>query len=212
MPHLAPLLVTAALALSACASPVVSLAPPARTASAGDYADIYERWTRAGRTISKVEFDTTLMVSATLRSPEFQDAYCARHIKLYDLRGAEADALREAETRRGAETLTFAVQALGHSYGWTDLTTTRSLWRVYLSDDSGRMVSPTAVESPRSHKLTEATALFDHPLAGPYARTFQLVFPRLGADGQPLLSPTARRLTLTFTGPGGRIDLHWTLR
>lgn len=209
MPSRLPLV--CALLLGACAPPILSLAPPERAASASDYPEIYDRWTRVGRAISKTEFDTTLVVSATLRSPEFQGAYCARHCQAYALQGAEAEALHAAEKKRAEETFTFAVQAQGHSYGWTDLAATRSLWRVYLADDSGRVIIPTSIELIRPQKLAEA-ALFNHPMSSPFARAFQITFPRLQADGQPTLSPTTKRLTLTFSGPGGRIDLHWTLR
>lgn len=198
------------VALAAC-TPAVSMAPPTRHAAPGDYPAIYDRWTRVGRALSKVEFDTNLIVSATLRGPEFQDAYSARYLALYNLSGDEATAFRAAEEARPQSDYHFAVQVQGHSYGWADLTATKSLWRVSLSDDSGKVLVPSNIELVRNRQQVEQ-ALFEHPLRGPYVRSFHLTFPRVGADGQPLFPGDPRRLTLTFAGPGGRVDLHWTLR
>ena len=60
------------LCLSACvtSNTIVSLGPPAPPPTAKEYVDVLKRWTRHGDLRS--DFDATIIVDATFRSPEFR--------------------------------------------------------------------------------------------------------------------------------------------
>src|SRR5205085_11119234 len=57
-----------------CSAPIVSLQPPAQAPTAKAYDRIPEPFTRLGRAISRDELDTVLLVQATLRAEEFEQA------------------------------------------------------------------------------------------------------------------------------------------
>jgi hypothetical protein len=204
-------LALAILTLSACAPGPISVRPPSVPPTARDYAGVYERWTRVGRVLSFKDMDTSLLVAATLRGPEFQQAYAARYVAIYRLEGTPDKDRFLADQRSITDAgVAFIVRTAGHNWKWADLASQKSYWRMALVDQAGGEVAPIRIEPvPVSREPIEGE-LLGGPLTGPLARFYHVTFPAQREGGQPLLRP-GHHLTLRLSGPQGRTDLSWTL-
>ncbi|MCS6912728.1 MAG: hypothetical protein RMK29_18030 [Myxococcales bacterium] len=200
------------LCLGACAPPVVSLRPPPVAPSARDYDRICARWTRIGRVHAWQEMDTALLVAATLRSPEFQQAYAARYLSVYGIADpAEKERFLAEEQRLSSQGLRFLIRTAGHNHRWTDLDPHKGYWRIRLLSDDGPEVAPAQLEQARAQQGLEME-LYRGELATPFARSFHVTFPAVHPDGRPVVSPAARRLVLRVAGPLGKTELVWMLK
>jgi hypothetical protein len=199
----------AACLLIGCATTpiVVSLGEPTRPATANDYISILKRWSRHGNL--RYDFDAALDVDATLRSPEFRDAYAAKYIQLY-LIGEENRAHTRGEIMAdGADSYEFHVETATHDYALNDLTSAKTVWRVTLVDDQGHEVQPTRVTGQKERRALDESF---YPYVSTFSRGWTLRFPRTRADGTPLVGSDTKALTLRFAGPQGSVDLVWVLK
>ena len=199
------------LALAGCGggTPTVSLKPPAKHLRADDYDGQLSRWTRNEKIINLVRLDTPLRVHATLFSPEFVDAYVARHEDLFKISGRERDAMLRGYAQAFKEYFTLVVFAATTDRKWNDLHKKDSVWRVALVNDMRQQVAPIMVK--RHLTITETTRVL-FPQVEPFYQMYTLRFPRLQEDGRPLVSAGTRSLTLRFAGPLGKTELVWRLR
>jgi hypothetical protein len=205
-----------ALVLAGCAAGPVSLAPPPRPLTAKDYHRTFERWTREGRIIYWKDYDTVLVVDATLRSAEFQSAYAARYIDLYQIDNPrEIAQVQDQAMQRTRDGISFLLQSTGHGYNGTDFSPSRGLWRLVLLDDTGTETPPTEISllrTPKDVATERYTSDLRTLMTGPMARLWSVTFPNRRADGQPLLRPDLRRLVLRIAGPQGKTDMTWDLQ
>jgi hypothetical protein len=199
------------LALAGCGggTPTVSLKPPAKHLRADDYDGQLGRWTRNEKIINLVRLDTPLRVHATLFSPEFVDAYVAKHEDLFKISGRERDKMLRGYAEAFKEYFTFVVFAATTDRKWNDLHKKDSVWRVALVNDMRQQVAPIMVK--RHLNITETTRVL-FPQVEPFYQMYTLRFPRLQEDGRPLVSTGTRSLTLRFAGPLGKTELVWRLR
>lgn len=200
-----------ALALAGCggSAPIVSLNPPAKRLRADDYVEQLQRWTRNQKIINLTRLDTPLRVHATFFSPEFVNAYVARHEELFKIPGRERDAMLNGYALAFKEHFTFVVFAATTDRKWNDLHKKDSIWRVALVNDMRQQVAPTDVK--RQLTITETTRVL-FPQVEPFYLMYTLRFPRLQEDGRPLVGASTRSLTLRFAGPLGKTELVWRLR
>jgi hypothetical protein len=198
-----------ALLLCGCAgAPVkVSLGEPSPPPTAKDYVDQLKRWTRHAHLRS--DFDQALDVDATLRSPEFREAYAAKYIELYRIGDENKARIRGEILSDGADTYEFHVETATHDYGLNDLTSAKTIWRVSLIDDQGHEVTPKQVVGLRERRALDAEF---YPYTGVFSRGWTLRFPRARGDGTPLVGADTKALTLRFAGPQGSVDLVWVLQ
>jgi hypothetical protein len=209
----APCLLPACLCALGCAEPALRLRPAAPP-TARAYGSVYERWTRVGRVHSWKELDTMLVLHATLRSEEYQQAYLARRAELYRMASeAERRRLQDEEAERDRAGVRFLVQSMGHNYTWADLVPGRGFWQLRLipDDDDGAAVAPIAIEQVKSTQALE-TEIYrtDTPsVPTPFVRTFHVTFPKASAAGKEILGSQTRKLTLRVAGPQGKTDLTW---
>lgn len=214
MNQAAPCILLACLCAAGCAEPAVRLRPAAPP-TARSYVSVYERWTRVGRVHSWKEMDTMLVLHATLRSQEYQQAYLARRAELYRVAGEEErKRLADEEAKRDQGGVRFLLQSIGHSYTWADLTPGRGFWQLRLipDDDDGAAVAPLTIEQVKSAQALETEVYrTDTPsVPTPFVRTFHVTFPKASAAGKEILGGQTRKLTLRVAGPQGRTDLTWT--
>src|SRR5262249_46371424 len=124
-----------------CASPRLRLDAPAEPAGT-TFQNAYYRWTREGTVVSIREFDTNLIVSATLRSKAFQRAYTDRYLKIYRINDpTEKARIEQVEMALPDNGLNFWVRTSSHQPSLNDLTPARGRWRVALlvpSDQAGQ--------------------------------------------------------------------------
>lgn len=203
------------LGLGSCAEPTLSLRPASPAPSVRAYPGILDRWTRIARVHSWGEMDTSLILAATLRGPEFQQAFAARYLSAYGIDdAAERRRIAAEEQARAESGVNFLVRTTGHNWIWADIGPARGFWRMVLVTESGAEVAPTNVEPVRI-RLALENELYGGPLTGslqgPFSRSFHVTFPRVGPDGRPVLGPGTRRLILRVAGPHGKTELTWNL-
>jgi len=197
------------LLLAACASgnQIVSLAPPAPAPSAKDYVDQLKRWSRHGD--MRADFDATLIIDATLHSPEFHAAYVAKYLDVYkvtDSSRAQVTATLQADLTEG---WVFHLETQAHTYEMNELGSKRTIWRTTLMDDRGREVAVQAViADPRRPEFLQTF----YPYTTVFSRSWRVTFPKKLADGSDLVGPDTKSLTLRVAGPPGLIDLIWRFR
>ena len=92
---------------------------------------------------------------------------------------------------------------------WNDITSTRSLWTITFSDESGHSVE--AIERASLDAKPAELALYFGEV-GPFTRTYRVRFPLAFADGTPLLGPGTRLAVVRFAGPLGVAKLVWRQR
>jgi hypothetical protein len=202
-------LAAAALLLCGCAGapPRVSLAEPSPAPTAKDYVAQLKRWTRHAQI--RDDFDDALEVDATLRSPEFREAYAAKYIELYRIPSDTQPRVRGEILADGADTYEFHVETSMHNYDLNDLTSAKTIWRLSLLDDQQHEVTPSSVVATKQR--AELDMEF-YPYATIFSRGWTLRFPRARPDGTPLVGSETRALTLRFAGPQGSVDLVWVLK
>jgi hypothetical protein len=185
----------------------VSLAPVADAPPASAYVDQIKKWTRHGHVFS--DFDETLTVDATLHSPEFRAAYVERWISVYKIAPEDAARLRADWNKEIADMWELHVESSGHDFNVNNFTANKTPWRLVLTTDAGRDLTPSEVQSSKMRREVEVDL---YPYATLFSRGWRVRFPRKLADGTPLLTADTRSLTFRISGPAGSTDLTWTLR
>jgi hypothetical protein len=193
------------IALSACSTPKVSMAPGPREYVADDYQLVLQRWTREEHLIQLSELDDLLTVSATYESWDFRWAYVVRYSQDYRLTTAQRRDLLDrtlAETKQDHE---FYVALYGTKWRWSDLTKPESSWIVRLIDEKGNETAPSKLVKVKPGPLE--TRYF--PYTTPWRQAFRISFPATSEDGRPTIAPDAKWFGLRFAGPQGNEELHW---
>ncbi len=204
------LLLPTAAPLTGCTPPVVSLksdAEPPKTS----FSSTMTRWTREGRVLGIRDFDTMLLVSATLRSRAFQHAYVDRYLDLYRIGDPKEKERITLEEMGIAESgLSFWVRTGSHVDRWNDLLQPHELWRIMLVDEQGVETLPDNVVLVNKRQTVE-TALFDYQ-PNTQLKVWQIHFPPQRSDGQPLWGEQTKKIILRFAGAPGHTDLVWALQ
>lgn len=202
------------LALSApqggCAPPVLSLSSTADPTGTS-YGKSLDRWSRHGRIISQTEFDTQLVVSATLRAPAFQRAYIDKYLRTYAIvdtwEKARVEKEQAEQTQHG---LSLFLLTKTHSASWNDLRLPAGKWRLSLLDGEGREVQADRVDTLSTRQAVEQTLLGEPTDA--FTKLWSVHFPSNASDGQPFPAPSTRKISLRVAGPLGQTELLWLLQ
>ena len=205
----APMRRTLALLLlvTACAgtSPAVNLSST-WPAAPSDYAAAHLRWTR--KSVIHNGLDHVMSVAATALSADFRAAYVAERARRLDMSQAEQNDMISSEKAVDGETVEFEVLFATNRSDWNDLGKyPRSMWRVALIGDDGRVVLPTKI-LPDKRVRGEISEWF--PDLGPFYKPYVVTFPRLAADGKPILGDGSKRMTLEIACAMGRTELVWS--
>jgi hypothetical protein len=202
----ARLLTVFALALPACAPPVLTMEPGSRNFTADDYEDVYGRWTSTARPFDFGRLATVLNLTGTFESREFRWAYVVRYGRDFGLTTEARNALLAESLADAAQHHRFLVTLGGSQPRDLNLTDESGAWRVLLIDDRGRQSRPIEIEHVRRPTPAEKRYF---PSISTQRQVFRLVFPVLHEDGYPTLPPEARFAILRFTGSEGQVDLKW---
>ncbi len=163
------------------------------------YGRVYAKWTRETDNFSVGALTNALMVSATLESVEFREAYhrlLARDLGLpVDEAAAEFAKAREACKSE----VSFVVTLTGRRFREANLAGRQSAWNLWLVVGEGlyRPVSLVRYRKPNPQQQK----MF--PSISRLREAFRVVFERPPELGEE--TP----LRLRFTGPYGRTDLLW---
>ncbi len=171
-----------------------------------DYDGALARWTRKG--VIHNGLDHVLTVSATALSADFRAAYVAERARRLDMPEGERTALAASEKTAGSDVIEFEVLIATNRNDWNDLGKyPRSMWRIALVGDDGREVLPTKIVADKRVRA-EVEQWF--PDLGPFYKPYVVTFPRVAADGQPILGGSSKRMTLELASALGRTRLVWS--
>lgn len=197
------------LALLGCGGASAVPLTAAWPTAASDYDSAYSRWTRRGRDYH--ELLQTIAISVTLQGAEFQAAYVHERARRLGLPAAQEAELAAAAQVAGEEVWEIELLMATAKPEWNDLRKWQkkdSMWRLALVGDDGREVEPLSVrEDKRRREDVEAyfgdLEAFYHP--------YIVKFPKLAADGQPLLGAGAgpKKLTFKVGSSVGKVELDW---
>jgi hypothetical protein len=169
------------------------------------YEAAHDRWTRHGS--HSADMMQVIDAFATLASPEFRLAYVTERARRTGLPPADADALVAAERAAADDSWEVELVVATGKAAWNDFhKPARSMWRVALAGDDGREVVP---ESVREDKRPRAAIAEYFPDLGPFHRAYIVRFPKVGADGRPLVAGDASRLTLKIGSDLVKIEMSW---
>jgi hypothetical protein len=198
----------AVLLLCGCSysNKVVSLAPSTAPVEPKRYVELLKRWSRHGDLRS--DFDATMIVDATLFSPEFHAAYVAKYLDVYKVTPSARDAVA-ATIPLDPDTYLFHVETQTHTWEVNELKPPKAIWRLSLLDDTGREALVREVKSENTR--TEFLQVF-YPYTQLFSKPWRVVFPKTLPDGSPLVGPETKSLTLRIAGPAGAVDVTWRLK
>ena len=194
------ILIAWALAAAGCGGS----SPPA---SADDYEDVTEKWTRHGRdhadTHGELVIEQTIDVFATFKSPEWRAAYIAYLTEREDLSPAAVAELTEKSKAEAAAGYEVELLVATYDRRANDLQKgARSTWRVALVDDAGVEIVASEVKRDR-RPTSEIKAEF--PELGGFHSPYVARFPRT----VDLLRPEARKFKLKVTSTQGGVTMVW---
>jgi hypothetical protein len=173
---------------------------------AQDYLRVLHNWTRSTQLLSVEQLDNVLTVTATYESWDFRWAYVIRYADDYRLTVDQRRALLErslADTHREHQ---FYLALAAQKHKWGDLDLASPAWIIRLIDDAGSETAPKEITEVRRPGAIEQTYF---PYTNPWRRAYRISFPVQRPDGQPTLSPKAKRMGLRFAGAQGNDELIW---
>lgn len=170
------------------------------------YRDVYEEWTRAGKIYHN--FDTELVVDATIYSKVFRDALRGETARAEALPSEDVAKMQKRDEEELARSVKVFVSAYMPRREWNNLADAKSpSFRFWLVDADGRRARPERIEEI---KLKRRADILYKPQVHPWARNYTVVFPNHDENGDPLrLSGGA--VTLRVTGVQGQTDLVWKI-
>lgn len=198
----------AALAVTGCASPTVTVAEGPREYVATDYDAVLDRWTRTERLFSLPELENYLTVTATFESWDFRWAYVVRYVQDYRLTIDQRKKLLEKALDETRQRHQFFVALYGGERRYNDLTKPNSAWIVRLIDDTGNETAPQEIVAIKKPNALERQYF---PYNTVFRQAFRIRFPRAQPDGRPTISPQAKWFGLRVAGAQGNSELVWKL-
>jgi hypothetical protein len=194
-------IIVAIMMLGACSS-----APPVRLdetwpKTVPDYADTTTAWTR--RTVLRGDFQETLDLRATFKSPDWRAAHADRDALHRGLTGAARDQLLSQAQADMAGPYEFELLVTTWDRRENDLDRgTKSVWHVVLVDDDGHEIAPIEIVKDRRPVYTMRA---EFPAFGDFATAYVARFPRT----TPVLGPSVHSLRLRMSSERGGVELVW---
>lgn len=187
--------------------PPVNFGVPTDRFEARDYAEVLGRWTRHDQEVKDIGL--VIEAWATLKSPEFREAYVAEYSAVYGLPGADREALRRAQLEAAATHYEFHLVVQTTDFRWNDLEVRDSPWKVTLLDATGAELEPSLLTY--EDDLPELYEMRFYPYRTDFSRSYTVRFPKNGPEGErkPFIGPASGRLVLRIAGPLGRAEMVW---
>jgi hypothetical protein len=167
------------------------------------YLETLNHWTRDRIVYS--EFETKTRIAATLRSPEFVEAYQKEYARIYAPGTPEANQAADLQVRGSAEFLEFYFYAYVPDRDNNDFAKANSIWKIYRVDGNGQMVKPVDLR-----EITKVTPVIEQffPYVNRYHGKFYSVrFP--AANLGPTQGGKPEPIRLVFTSVLARVELEW---
>jgi hypothetical protein len=183
---------------------VLDFSADVRTYQPSDYPKIQKAWTRHTPFI-KYDIGSVFEGWATLKGPEFRQAYVAKYASVYGLAQNEQEALLKAQTQ--VEQSGYEIHLIAQSTydKWIDFDKRTSPWRISLVDGTGAEISPTSVRAENYPDIYESVFFPDRT---PFSRSFTIKFLK-PEPSEGFIGPTSGRLILRIASPIARIEFVW---
>ncbi len=196
-------LIVMALIAAGCASDMVK-PDVVYVGTRASYQRVLKNWTREGKLYR--EFDTRLLVWATLMSEDFIKAYLSEEARTRGWTQARFVRKLSEYERRYKNVIPFQIAVVTHKREWDDFYKSRSSWDIFLLTDDGSRVDPIEIHQvslePESSKI-----LF--PYISSWSSVYLVTFPAISPNGRRYWSEDTRSLTLVIAGPSGKLELVW---
>ena len=164
------------------------------------YLQALQQWTRSQIVYS--QFETKAHIEATLRSPEFNQAYLQEYSRIYQLSDDERKKREEMQAADASEFTEFIFYAYIPNRTENDFDRRGSIWSIFLINGKGERIAPTEVR--RIEPITRVVTEF-FPYGNPYYGMFYwLRFSqqeKTRLDGGPL--------RLVFASVIGKVELEF---
>lgn len=168
------------------------------------YERVLKNWTREGKLYR--EFDTRMLVWATLYSDDFVKAYLSEEARTRGWDQATfVKKLSEAE-HQYENVLPFQLAVLTHKREWDDFEKPKSSWNLFLLTDSGERVKPISI---RRTSLDPESVKIMFPYLSSWSSIYFITFPALSPEGRDYWSKETKALSLVIAGPSGKLELVW---
>lgn len=168
------------------------------------YERVLRNWTREGKLYR--EFDTRMLVWATLYSSDFVKAYLSEEART---RGWDQPTFvkKLSETERQYENvIPFQLAVLTHKKEWDDFDKPKSSWNLFLLTDLGERVKPIAI---RRINLEPESVRIMFPYLSSWSSIYFVTFPAISPEGQSYWNDRTKFLSLVIAGPSGKLELVW---
>lgn len=173
----------------------------------GDRASYYRvlnNWTRDGKLYR--EFDTRMLVWATLYSRDFIKAYLSEDARTREWDQATFVKKLADMERQYENVIPFQLAVLTHKKEWDDFDKPKSSWDVFLLTDKGERVAPISI---RRTALEPESAEIMFPYLSSWGSVYFVTFPVISPEGLSYWSDATKSLVLVIAGPSGKIELVW---
>jgi hypothetical protein len=167
------------------------------------YLETLNHWTRDRIVYS--EFGTKARIAATLRSPEFIEAYRKEYARIYDPGAPGANTAPDLQARASDEFLEFYFYAFVPDRDNNDFAKANSTWKIYLVDANGKLVQPSDLR-----EITKVTPVIEQffPYVNRYhGKFYSLRFPATTSGTATGGKPEPIRVI--FTSVLARVELDW---
>lgn len=170
-----------------------------------EYQNALDAWTRT-KTVHS-QFETKVMITATLKSREFNRAWFREYERLYQTESAEKKQWEDMQNGLNAEFTEIVFYAYVPDKEANDFDKQRSVWKIFILDDEGRRLEP--VEIRRFDHITPAMEAFYPYLNKYYGNFYSLKFnPLKGIEAKPG-DPSRKPFKLVMTSVIARVELAW---
>lgn len=170
-------------------------------ATAGDYEDVTEEWTRKARL--RGQYQEALELAATFKSPDWRAAHAAKDADARGLVG-EARAQRFAQAQAEAAG-PYEIQLMVTTWDRRENDLDRgkkSVWRLAILDSQGKEIEPLEIVKDKRPAMTLRA---EFPAHGDFSTAYIVRFPRTAA----LLGPNAKQIRLRMSGERGGVEVVW---
>lgn len=169
------------------------------------YQRVYGEWTREQRLYHN--FDTELILSATMYSKVFRDALRGETVRAEGLPTDKAGRMAAEDEAEAKRVVRFFVNAYMPRAKWNNLDQKDPSFRLWLTDVDGRRVGPDSV---RLIKLKRKADRLYQPDAHAWSKNYDVRFPASDEAGTPLRL-SGGTVTLLATGVQGAVELKWDI-
>jgi hypothetical protein len=171
-----------------------------------EYGETLKRYTKSAAIYDG--FDQRVFATATWRSPAFRAAYLAAEAEMLVLGPADRAARAAQDEADGREFTDLVLGFYTPQASWNELAVPNGLWRIELIGKGGEPIAPLRIE--RTDRPDANFSAF-YPYLGPFWVAYRLRFPRLDAEGRPLVPESAPEFMLRLVSAVGKVELTWSL-